>query len=111
MVTKQRSDELIKCWMDMFIFLDRLMGEWMNWAWMSDGQEVWVDDGWMDELSMIVSDCQEVWVDGTKKGRIAYIGTVHFSKVTVHLSKATVHFLKVTVHFLKVTCALYTSQR
>lgn len=23
---------------------------------------------------------QEVWVDGTKKGRIAYIGTVHFSK-------------------------------
>lgn len=23
---------------------------------------------------------QEVWVDGTKKGRIAYIGTVHFAK-------------------------------
>jgi len=23
---------------------------------------------------------QEVWVDGNKKGRIAYIGTVHFSK-------------------------------
>jgi hypothetical protein len=25
---------------------------------------------------------QEVWVDGTKKGRIAYLGTVHFAKVT-----------------------------
>lgn len=34
---------------------------------------------------------QEVWVDGTKKGRIAYIGTVHFSKgemAGVHLDEA-----------------------
>jgi len=34
---------------------------------------------------------QEVWVDGTKKGRIAYIGTVHFSKgemAGVHLDRA-----------------------
>jgi len=33
---------------------------------------------------------QEVWVDGTKKGRIAYIGTVHFSKgemAGVHLDE------------------------
>merc|ERR1711936_1506012 len=35
---------------------------------------------------------QEVWVDGTKKGRIAYIGTVHFSKgemAGIHLDSAT----------------------
>lgn len=34
---------------------------------------------------------QEVWVDGTKKGRIAYIGTVHFAKgemAGVHLDSA-----------------------
>ena len=33
---------------------------------------------------------QEVWVDGSKKGRIAYIGTVHFSKgemAGVHLDE------------------------
>ena len=34
---------------------------------------------------------QEVWVDGTKKGRIAYIGTVHFAKgemAGIHLDSA-----------------------
>ena len=34
---------------------------------------------------------QEVWVDGSKKGRIAYIGTVHFSKgemAGIHLDQA-----------------------
>lgn len=34
---------------------------------------------------------QEVWVDGTKKGRIAYIGNVHFAKgemAGVHLDRA-----------------------
>ena len=33
---------------------------------------------------------QEVWVDGTKRGRIAYIGNVHFSKgemAGVHLDE------------------------
>jgi len=35
---------------------------------------------------------QEVWVDGSKKGRIAYIGTVHFAKgemAGIHLDQAT----------------------
>lgn len=35
---------------------------------------------------------QEVWVDGSKKGRIAYIGTVHFAKgemAGIHLEQAT----------------------
>jgi len=35
---------------------------------------------------------QEVWVDGSKKGRIAYIGTVHFAKgemAGIHLDSAT----------------------
>ena len=34
---------------------------------------------------------QEVWVDGNKKGRIAYLGTVHFSKgdmAGIHLDEA-----------------------
>ena len=35
---------------------------------------------------------QEVWVDGSKKGRIAYIGTVHFAKgemAGIHLDQPT----------------------
>lgn len=44
----------------------------------------------LNENTDILMVGQEVWVDGTKKGRIAYIGTVHFSKgemAGVHLDE------------------------
>jgi hypothetical protein len=40
---------------------------------------------------------QEVWVDGTKKGRIAYLGTVHFAKVRI--PQFTVHCKFISIHF------------
>jgi hypothetical protein len=39
---------------------------------------------------------QEVWVDGTKKGRIAYLGTVHFAKV-----RTSIYYTFITNYFYR----------